>query len=47
MELDFVFITESYQMYTDSNSAHLVLPRNKGDGSYSVLHYCFFVLDFS
>lgn len=41
MELDFVFITESYQAYTGSNSARLALPRNKVDGSYCVLHYCF------
>lgn len=39
MELDFVFITESYQLYADSNSAHLVLLCNKGNGSPSVLRY--------
>jgi len=48
MELDFVFITGSYQTYTDSSSAPLVLPFNEGDVSYSVLHDCFlsYILNF-
>lgn len=41
MELDFIFTAESYQTYTDSNSAHLLLLHSKGDGFYSVLYYCF------
>lgn len=42
MELDFVFIPELYQMYSDSNSAHVASPCNKGGDSHSLL-LCYFL----